>query len=236
MWHILSLIINAELILPSPTNVFISVIQIIKSQSFWSHFLHTFLRIIISFVLSVFFGTILGIFCGLNPYVNQFFKLPISILRATPIVAFILIALFWFNSSTIPIFVSVIMTLPLISTNVTSGFENADEKILQMAKIYNFTFLQKLLYIKFLYVFPYFLSGISSAFGLTWKVVVAGEIISLPKKAIGTIMSQSQVHLETQQVIAYTIILVLISFLLESIFVFFVKKLLKGQNAISRNR
>lgn len=150
--------------------------------------------------------------------------------------AFILIALFWFNSSTIPIFVSVVMTLPLISTSVVSGFENTEEKILQMAKIYNFTFFQKLLYIKLHYVFPYFLSGISSAFGLTWKVVVAGEIISLPKKAVGTIMSQAQVHLETQQVIAYTIILVLISFILENIFGIVIKKILKGQNASSKNK
>ena len=236
MWQILSLIIHAELILPSPKNVFITVLKIIQNQSFWIHFLHTFQRIIISFIISIFFGTILGICCGLNPYVNQFFKLPISILRATPIVAFILIALFWFNSSTIPIFVSVVMTLPLISTSVVSGFENTEEKILQMAKIYNFTFFQKLMYIKFHYVFPYFLSGISSAFGLTWKVVVAGEIISLPKKAVGTIMSQAQVHLETQQVIAYTIILVLISFSLETIFGFVIKKILKGQNASSKNK
>jgi hypothetical protein len=130
MWQILSLIIYAELILPSPKNVFITVLKIIQNQSFWIHFLHTFQRIIISFIISIFFGTILGICCGLNPYVNQFFKLPISILRATPIVAFILIALFWFNSSTIPIFVSVVMTLPLISTSVVSGFENTEEKIL----------------------------------------------------------------------------------------------------------
>ena len=49
-------------------------------------------------------------------------------------------------------------------------------------------------------------------------------------------MSQAQVHLETQQVIAYTIILVLISFSLETIFGFVIKKILKGQNASSKNK
>lgn len=82
------------------------------------------------------------------------------------------------------------------------------------------------------FVLPYFLSGIKSAFGLTWKVVVAGEIISLPKKAIGTVLSQAQVHLETQKVISYTILIVFFSFIIESLFGVLLR-IIKSKNGIN---
>ena len=63
---------------------------------------------------------------------------------------------------------------------------------------------------------PAFLAGAESAFGLAWKVVAAGEVLSIPHYATGSLMQLAQVHLETCDVLAVTLALVLISWLLES--------------------
>ncbi len=231
-WQIFSVVINSELILPSPKLVLISIMQIINTKIFWINFCFTLHRIIVAFFISVSIGFFIGCLCGLNEYVNVFFKFPISIIRTTPVIAFILIALFWFKSSTIPIFVSILMTLPIICTSVANGFFSVDKKLIQMAKLYKISFFQQFIKIKMHFVLPYFLSGIKSAFGLTWKVVVAGEIISLPKKAIGTVLSQAQVHLETQKVIAYTILIVFFSFIIESLFGVLLR-IIKSKNGIN---
>ena len=226
-WQICAKIIDSSLILPYPITVFLEIINIIAKSSFWLNFLHTFSRIIISFLISIILGSFIGILSGINQYIKQFFKLPLSIIKSTPVVAIILVALFWLKSSTIPIFVSVLMTLPIIATNVLNGFQNIDEKLIQMSNLYSFSFLQKFFKIKLHYVFPYFLSGVNSAFGLTWKVVIAGEILSLPKNAIGTVLSKAQVHLETQTVLAYTILIILFSYLLELLVSTIIKSILK---------
>ena len=220
-WQLAANVIKSSLILPSPTSVFSTMLKLIFKSEFWEHFFYT------SFTIALFLGGIIGVFSGLNPFIKQFFKLPLAIIKSTPVVAIILVALFWLKSNTIPIFVSVLMTLPIIATNVTNGFLNVNKNLLQMANLYNFTFFQKFFKIQLPAVIPYFVSGINSAFGLSWKVVIAGEILSLPQKAIGTVLSKAQIHLESHLVLAYTILIIIFSFLIEALISFIIKKLSK---------
>ena len=228
LWIVVSRIINAPLILPTPASVFSSAANLVKTQSFWHAFAHTFLRVIISFVITVLVGTIIGLACGLSSFTRSFFELPLAIIRATPVVAFILIALFWFKSGTVPVFVCVLMTLPIMTTAVANGFTKSDKKLLGMAKVFNFTRGQVFRYIQLPSLVPFFLNGMVSTFGLSWKVVAAGEVLSLPKYAAGTMLQKAQVHLETSTVMAVAILLVIVSFLLEQIFMVSVKILLKN--------
>ena len=66
-------------------------------------------------------------------------------------------------------------------------------------------------------------AGAESAFGICWKVVAAGEVLSLPRNAAGTMMQRSQVHLETAEVLAVTTILIITSLLTQKIFRKFIK-------------
>ena len=224
-WFFLSKLINAELILPSPLEVFSSMGSLVKTKAFWQAFAHTFLRVIISFAITVVIGTALGIAAGFSKFLRDFFELPLAVIRATPVVAFILIALFWFKSGTVPVFVSVLMTLPIMTTAVANGFSKADEKLMGMAKVFCFSRYQIFKYIQFPSLVPFLLNGMVSSFGLTWKVVAAGEVLSLPKYAAGTMLQKAQVHLETSTVIAVAIILVLVSFAIERLFMYAVKRI-----------
>ena len=224
-WFFVSKLINAELILPSPLEVFSSMAGLVKTKTFWQAFAHTFLRVIISFAITVVLGTALGIAAGFSKFLRDFFELPLAIIRATPVVAFILIALFWFKSGTVPVFVSVLMTLPIMTTAVANGFSKADEKLMGMAKVFCFSRRQIFKYIQFPSLVPFLLNGMVSSFGLTWKVVAAGEVLSLPKYAAGTMLQKAQIHLETSTVIAVAIILVLVSFVIERLFMYAVKRI-----------
>ncbi len=231
VWFLVARIIKAPLILPEPQQVFGSVLSLIKTRVFWLAFAHTFFRVILSFAITVILGSIIGIACGLSSFTRDFFELPLSIIRATPVVAFILVALFWFKSGTVPVFVSVLMTLPIMTTAVSNGFTKTDQKLLAMAKVFNFSRGQIFRYIQLPSLIPFFLNGMVSTFGLSWKVVAAGEVLSLPKNAAGTMLQKAQVHLETSTVMALAIILVAVSFLLERVFMLAVKKLLNKKGA-----
>ena len=227
LWIVLSKIVQASLILPGPVEVLKALVSLLQTPAFYSAFAHTFLRVIISFLISVVAGTLLGVLCGFSRFARNFFELPLAIIRATPVVAFILVALFWFKSGTVPVFVSVLMTLPIMTTAVANGFYKSDEKLLAMAQTFCFSKKQIFRYIKLPTLIPFFMNGMVSTFGLTWKVVAAGEVLSLPKNAAGTMLQKAQVHLETPTVIAITIILVAVSFILERLFLFAVNKLVR---------
>ena len=229
LWILLSRFVNAQLILPGPGKVFGAMLQLCRSSKFGISFAYTFLRVFISFLISVITGTLLGVLTGLSSFMRRFFEFPLAVIRATPVVAFILIALFWFKSGTVPVFVCVLMTLPIMTTAVANGFYKTDEKLLGMAKVFNFSKGQIFKYIQLPGLVPFFLNGMVSTFGLTWKVVTAGEVLSLPKNGTGTLLQRAQVHLETPSVMAITIILVAVSFIIERLFMLAVKKLLKKQ-------
>jgi ABC-type nitrate/sulfonate/bicarbonate transport system permease component len=50
---------------------------------------------------------------------------------------------------------------------------------------------------------PLFLAGAKSALGLSWKVVVAGELLSQPRFALGTEMQDARLSLDTASVLAW---------------------------------
>ena len=227
LWIILSKLVNASLILPGPVAVFKAMGTLLKTPAFYRAFAWTFVRVLLSFAISVLAGTLLGVLCGISTTAKDFFELPLAIIRATPVVAFILVALFWFKSGTVPVFVSVLMTLPIMTTAVANGFYKSDEKLLAMAQTFCLSKKQIFRYIKLPALIPFFMNGMVSTFGLTWKVIAAGEVLSLPKNAAGTLLQKAQVHLETPTVIAITIILVAVSFILERLFLFAVNKLVR---------
>ena len=116
------------------------------------------------------------------------------------------------------------MTLPIMTTAIIQGFNNIDVELLEMAKAYNFSKKQFVFDLYIPSMLPYFFSGALSAFGLSWKVVVAAEILCLPKSAIGSALQTAKVHIETTDVFAITMSIIIISFVLETIAAIFINK------------
>lgn len=227
IWYISSFSIKSSLILPFPHEVFARAYKLLKTYDFWLHMKITIFRCFVAFAISLFLSLILGLLCGISPSFDAFFSLPMNIVKVTPVVSFILLAIFWFTSSKVPIFVAVLMCLPVMTNAVSSAIKNSDKKLYDMTIIYNYTKFQKLRWFFIPTILPYFTSGAMTSLGLTWKVVIAGEILSLPKNATGTLLQSAKVHIETVDVYAITIIIVFFSYLCEKIFSLLVKSLKK---------
>lgn len=216
-WKILANHIDSELVLPEPFAVFKRFFSLLSESVFRKHLFATIFRSLLAFSLSFAFSLSIGLLSCLNRGIENFFKLPLAIIKATPVVSLILLTLFWFKSNTVPVFIGILMTLPIMTTAIIQGFKNVDTELLEMCKAFNFTKKQ---IIKNLYIpsmLPYFFSGALSAFGLSWKVVVAAEILCLPKSAIGSALQTAKVHIETTDVFAITMSIILISFVLETV-------------------
>ena len=58
---------------------------------------------------------------------------------------------------------------------------------------------------------PAFLNGCELALGLCWKAGVAAEVIGMPKGSIGERLQQAKVYLDTPDLFAWTLVIVLVS-------------------------
>jgi NitT/TauT family transport system permease protein len=64
-------------------------------------------------------------------------------------------------------------------------------------------------------VAPYFTAGVETGLGLAWKAGVAAEVLCRPKLAIGTQVFYTRTYLETADLFAWTLVVILLSLLLE---------------------
>ena len=72
---------------------------------------------------------------------------------------------------------------------------------------------------------PAFLqAAISTGFGFAWKSGIAAEVICTPADSIGRQLYSAKAYLETPEVFAWTVTVVLLSVLLERVLLYTVKR------------
>ena len=111
------------------------------------------------------------------------------------------------------------MVLPAMYTNILEGLENTDKKMLEMAKVFRLKGYKLVRYIYIPSVKPYLVAAASLAFGLSWKAGVAAEVIGLPSGTIGASLYTSKIYLNTPELFAWTVLIVVISFTFEKLLI-----------------
>lgn len=218
VWATGSVLVGSSFILPSPGEVFRELVNLSRKAQFFSNLGATFSRGIAAFMISFLLSCVIGITSGLSDTIAIAVKPWMTVIKATPVVSIILIALLWFGSSLVPVFVSVLMTLPVMTDSITSGIRSTPPELLEMASIFRMKKRDILLHIRLPSSLPFLFAGAGASLGLTWKVVVAGEILGLPRHGIGTAMQTAKVHLESSQVFALTVAAIFLSILTDIVF------------------
>jgi len=217
IWKLISLIINSAIIFPSPESTIISLYNLVKTREFFLIILSSLQRGIIGFILSFILGTAIGFFAGFNKVFYKLLEPFLVIIRSTPVMSIILIALIWFKANNVPIFASFLMSFPIICNNVIEGIRNIDIRLIQMAKIYKIKKWRIIGEIYFPSLVPFLIAAVSTAFGIGWKVVIAAEVLSQPKYAIGTSLQLSKIYLNIDEVFAWTIVAILLGYIFEKL-------------------
>lgn len=206
IWTLISKSFNSSILFPSILEVLKSLVKIFETESFYKDLLTSILRVFLTFLIAIILASVLGVISGLNSFVNYFLMPFISAGRTMPLLPLILIAVIWFTPSFVPVFVGFLMIFPIIYEGVVSGIHQVDKKLIEMSLSYNVSVKNK---IKDLYipsVMPYFFNSISVSMGITWKSVLAAEILALPALGIGTKLYESHLYLNTAELFAYAII------------------------------
>jgi len=231
VWKGLSLVVGADVILPPPEQAILKLISLFGTGSFWAAVGYTVIRGIAGFLLSFFLGTAAGIAAGTKPFFHAVLRPILQVIRSTPVMAVILLAVMWFTSDAVPVFVAFLMSFPIVCQNVIEGINNIDVKLLEMAQVYRIGKKDTLLHVSIPAIVPYLTAAATATLGLTWKVVIAAEVLSLPLHAVGTGMQFSQINLEAAEVFAWTITAILLSFLSEEAMKILVRSMVRNRGA-----
>ena len=156
----------------------------------------------------------------------------LHIVRAAPVASFIILALVWFRTDVLPVFIAFLMVMPVVWANVEKGIHGIDPTLLEMAEVYRFGRLKTLLRIRLPSVMPYFLAACTTGLGSAWKSGIAAEVICRPALSIGRQLQDAKIYLETPEVFAWTATVVTLSILLEKGLLQLAKRLGRRYNAV----
>ncbi len=215
LWEVAAKIVDKPVILPTIGQTLRALFAMAQHGEFYHHVALSLLRVFWGVGASIIIGIVLGIFSGLYDFVYRFFNPIMSVIKATPVVSFIILALVWMKTDNIPVFVCFLMCVPIIWTNVVQGVRDTDKRLLQMCHVYQISKFRMIREVYLPSVRGYIFSSIAASIGIGWKSTVAAEVIARPEISIGGGMYETKIYLETDNLFALTLVVIVLSFIIE---------------------
>lgn len=219
VWAIAARIANRDLLLkiPLPADTIKALFENICEAQFWKNVGTSLLHILLGFISAV----ILGLICGLISGNSQIFKTLTSpivhLIRAVPIAAFIVLAWLWVPNTILPSFISFLTVFPIAWGQVESGLLSVDKKSVEMATVMGMSRIGVIKHIKIPTILPFFRDACIMGLGFAWKSGVAAEVICNPTGSIGAMLSSAKTSIDYPGVFAVTLMIVLLSIVMEKI-------------------
>lgn len=218
VWESVSIWLGQEILLVSPVAVLKRLGILIFEISFWKTIGFSFFRITGGFFLAVLAGVLGGSIASKFDKMQELFAPLILAMKSVPVASFVILILIWVPSENLSVTISFLMVFPVIYTNVLNGIQNTDKNLLEMAQVFDISEKNKIRYIYFSEVLPFFRAGCSVSLGLCWKAGVAAEVIGIPDGSMGERLYEAKVYLDTPDLFAWTMVIIVVSMIFEKIF------------------
>lgn len=211
VWEAASLIIDQKLFLVSPVTVFLRLTQLAVRADFWAAIVYSFVRIFGGFLLALLSGIVLAVLSAESRRAEELLAPLMAAVKSVPVASFIILVLLFFPSRYLSVIISFLMVFPMIYTNVMEGIRNTDRKLKEMAGLFGLSRTARLRYLYVPQVYPYLSAACEAATGFAFKSGIAAEVIGMPKGSVGERLQQAKVYLNTPDLLAWTVVIVVIS-------------------------
>lgn len=224
VWQISASMIHNPILLVGPQDTLRALAIQIISPDFWSTIWFSFSKICLGFFLALFSGFLTGTCSYRNPLIGELLEPPIHFMKSIPVASFVILALIWTGSENLSVFISFLVVYPMIHIHTLAGLNATDKKLLEMAHVFHVPMYRQILYIYRTSLYPYLNSAMKAALGMGFKSGIAAEVIGVPDGSIGAGLYTAKIYLDTAELFAWTLTIIVISVLFEKMFLFLLKK------------
>ena len=218
LWQIAAMTVNSRNLLVSPIDVAVRLTTIWQTEGFWSSIWFSFYHIAGGFFIALALGITLAALAGRFRWVETLLWPFLVTIKTVPVASFVVICLIWLSAENLSVFISFLIVLPVVYGNVLEGLKSEDKLMLEIGTVFKMPPLRKVLYIHLPQLKPFLMSACATALGMAWKAGVAAEIIGTPDGSIGKQLFYSKIYLDTDDLLCWTVIIVIVSVLFEKLF------------------
>jgi NitT/TauT family transport system permease protein len=217
VWQLVAWAVRSEVLLASPWNSLIALIRLAPTAGFWLAILASTWRILAGFLLGMILGSVLALAGARWPWIDAVCSPFIRVLRAVPVVSFVLLVLVWGDGRSLSIIIAVIMVTPVAYANVLAAMTSRDQKLIEMAAVFHLTWTRRWWAITVPALMPHLTSATRIGVGLAWKAGISAEVIGATSGSIGERLQQAKLFLATGDLFAWTVVIVVLAFVSERI-------------------
>ncbi|MEA2933583.1 MAG: NitT/TauT family transport system permease protein [Variibacter sp.] len=179
----------------------------------------TLARVIAALVLSFVLGVAVAVAMYVSEKTERYLRPMVRLLMAVPVVSWILFAILWFRGVEFRIaFVLVVVCAPIFAVDTLDGMRSVPRELRQMMRSFRPTATQFFVKLMLPAIMPSIFTSWKIALSLAIRVVTIAELVGAVT-GIGHRLSVAQELFSVADVFAWTLVLVALLFLLESLIV-----------------
>ena len=138
-WALAARWVGLDLLLPGPLAVGSRLAALAGTGGFWLSVGATLGRVFLGLAWGALAGAALAFATHFSPWADRLLSPAVRVVRATPVVSFILLVYLWVPRGAIPWVIAGLMVLPVVWGAVSAGLDGLDEKLLELARAYRFS-------------------------------------------------------------------------------------------------
>ncbi len=215
VWEITANRVGNSLLFPTPRIVFLTLWKLLGDPMFYRVTANSLSAILSGILQAMLLGILLAILSAKIPPIRTLLLPVMTVIKATPVASFIVLLLIFIGSAKVPMIITFLIVLPVVWTNLDEGLRKRDRLLEEVATVYQMSRFRRFRFLTLPLVRPFFLSACRTSLGLAWKAGIAAEIIALPRRSIGTMISNAKQYLNTEEMFAWTLAVVILSLLIE---------------------
>ncbi len=227
VWEMVSRIVDNAIVMAGPVKTIIKCIELFYEQSFYYAVLYSFSRISAGFFAGLALAVIIAILSIKSPLFEEVIGPIVTVIKTVPVAAFVVLLLIWMGSNWLPFIISFLVVFPNIYVNLVEGLKNLDNELTEMADLFEVSAYNRFFYIYRPQIKPFLVSSMKISLGMSFKSGIAAEVIAVPAKAIGERLYLSKVYLDTAGVLAYTLVIVILSLVFEKMVLYVTERFFK---------
>ena len=141
----------------------------------------------------------------------------ITTIRCVPTMAVVLILIVTFKASVATVIVGMLVLFPTFYSALLPVVDSVDKQMLEAAEVYGANGWQKIVYVYMPYMRNAVIENALSGISLAIKLIVSAEVISQAARSIGMMMQDSRMYLQSDRLIALTLVIVFICILIDGV-------------------
>lgn len=215
LWLIAYFIVRNDFLLPSVGDTFVAMGRLLGGGAFWRSLGGTLLRTLCAFAFSVLGGVALAVPARLFACVRAFLAPVVSVLRTAPTMAIILILLLWTSPAVAPVVVSLLVLLPAVYAAALAALDDVAGEYGELARTFRVSRKKQIFQMYLPLVAPNLLKQAGGIFSMGLKITISGEVLASTYRSLGGMMQEAKMFVQMPELLALTLISLLIGFMLE---------------------